>query len=99
MDLTEFVDAVKGGHPINATQAIAHDGYDLIINEFLNVMQAAIRESLDTSGGDVAMMYDGERGLFELYASWDYHNTGDRKTSDELVKEYNDRLNQGDQEP
>jgi hypothetical protein len=88
MTKEQYIAAVKRGDTVNVSQNTAIEAHWAIINEFLNVIQAALLEALIIASGDPNLLYDDERSLFELYASWDHHNKGDRKTSAELVAEF-----------
>lgn len=87
----QVAENVKKGNAVqidnHLTMAVVHEMH---VEEFLGAIQGVLREALVSSVGSVADLYPEERGLFEVYASWDYHNKGKgRKTSEELVAEVN----------
>jgi len=61
-----------------------------IREEFLDVIAEVLEQSLSIASGDVDLLYESERKLLDVYASWDLHNKGRRLTSTALIEKSKD---------
>jgi hypothetical protein len=86
MDKEQFIKHFKAGHTLEAKQDVWVAGMHEMLMEWLGAAEQVLAEALDVCEGDVALLNDGERRLYELYASWDEFYQADHKTTKQLVE-------------
>lgn len=86
MTKEQYSQNYRQGNAIAVTHDVAAAAhYDMLV-EWLGAAESVLDEALDMAMGDVGMLYEGERRLFELYATWDSFNHGHRQTSTQLIE-------------
>lgn len=97
--ITRIIKSIKQVNAINADEFELILAHTKIREELLNAIEPVLRRSLEVASGDVTLMFEEERKLLDVYASWDRHNRGRRRTAAELIEDAkDDTWNDEDQE-
>jgi len=94
MDLEQTVyhhiEGMKKGWTLVYSPEVVAAANDHIHEEFLDTIAEVLEQSLSIASGDVDLLYESERKLLDVYASWDLHNKGRRLSSTALIEQAKD---------
>lgn len=89
-EIARLVKNIKQGHTIKFDMMSYSMAAEAIREELLTAIECVLDHSLNIASGDVNLMYEEERKLLDIYASWDRSNRGRRKTCAELIESNKD---------
>ena len=88
MTKEQYSQNYRQGHTIATTHDIAAAAHGEMLMEWISTAEQVLDEALELVGGDVDNLYDGERSMFELYATWDGFYQGRHQTSAQLIEKH-----------